>query len=83
MTEIERGSTRRDENDDDRRGEYRRITHRRKASKNVENDRRIVLTKDKVTNESLIGETLPTVEIKKIGHLLQEPYFFLKCLLEF
>ena len=43
MTEIERGSTRRDENDDDRRGEYRRITHRRKASKNVENDRRIVL----------------------------------------
>ncbi|MBT5782612.1 MAG: hypothetical protein HOI03_05535 [Candidatus Marinimicrobia bacterium] len=43
MTEIERGSTRRDENDDDRRGEYRRLAHRRKASKNVENDRRIVL----------------------------------------
>ena len=43
MTEIERGSTRRDENDDDRRGEYRRLEHRRKSSKNVENDRRIVL----------------------------------------
>ena len=43
MTEIERGSTRRDENDDDRRGEYRRLAHRRKSSKNVENDRRIVL----------------------------------------
>ena len=43
MTEIERGSTRRDENDDDRRGEYRRLAHRRKMSKNVENDRRIVL----------------------------------------
>jgi hypothetical protein len=43
MTEIERGSTRRQENEDDRRGEYRRSEHRRKTSKNVKNDRRTVL----------------------------------------
>jgi hypothetical protein len=43
MTKIERGSTRREENEDDRRIEYRRLAHRRKTSKNVENDQRTVL----------------------------------------
>ena len=43
MTKIERGSTRREKNGNDRRGEYRRLAHRRKISKKVENDQRTVL----------------------------------------
>ena len=43
MTEIERDSSRREENGDDRRVEYRRLSHRRKSSKNIENERRTVL----------------------------------------
>lgn len=40
MTEVERGSTRRQQNSDDRRGSHRRVEHRRKENVIVETERR-------------------------------------------
>ena len=41
--EVERGSTRREHNNDDRRGSHRRIEHRRKENANVGTERRNVV----------------------------------------
>ncbi len=43
MTEVERGSTRREKDNSDRRGSYRRVEHRRKENINVENERRVII----------------------------------------
>ena len=43
MSEVERGSTRRQNNSNDRRDSHRRTEHRRKENVSVETERRIVV----------------------------------------